>query len=887
MTDEPKARTTGVLTSLPGPFDEPFDERAFENGICLVHPHIDDPSREEPLSPIEYGGGLSGDMRWPKNVANGRPESDSSPPIEIIAEPESPAEAIARGPTELVIPIVVTKTDGPVGSEMDVDLSDITTALLPRQSPAIEADQYKLQLASADAALPGSGKPELTFKTWVERQKPKELPKGTVEILCEIPVTVSRTYFWEGKQPEHGTLTYSRVLGKIGDSTYFFAAPFHRDERSSHDLEYLLDNARTHAPHRHLVVPDLKLTGETKMAQGRKLYSLEESVRTIGQQVTIHKLRHDIGTEEDIARWIYLKCKEGGQGLLEFVYDPKANARKVLKFAKHFTDPALTKEARKNLLNGYHLQTLVFHDDPEVMDCYGLIEIDGQLCTVMDYAPMHADHLFEEAALAQRYGDTTALTVAFYYTAEQINRGVRRFHRRGVFHGDIKPSNVLFTGGEEAKGRERFAFSKQLLTCQGPQVKLIDLDGAQGYEDTRRTDHYPFSKDMMEPQVLLSQIGALLFGKCGKAGEIELLPRIDAEYVSDVYSTGLTLLEAVAKPLDVALDQSYLKKYEGLYPQVSFIAAKVAADRTHLANVRAANKEKRLFHPDIFDLIETSLKQRQYRPEIEDVAIELKRWPNHRENPYAVHIREHDERLDPSFRYQCRLYDRRHNPNHTLAAAIEGAVSRINSHEGEGWLCGRVVYKRENGQDSAVLEMQDLIPIWLTKRFTDPHYPEPDFAEPEQYLTHLTPLLFVAQDPYWERELRLDLEEDALIYSTAVGAVHYLADALGVQLQHIPRQKFTELFEKNRAMLRQFGTQIEGRLPHEVRAMIPWDISGYLGRVHERNLEQVYTAGQERYDTQLLDLIRDMHHCRRRRPSVEEIKTRALPIMRRYATERF
>jgi len=730
----------------------------------------------------------------------------------------------AAGQEAVLQSIDLETVDALAGSTPPPDVREeerAVEAIIVKQLLALQEEEVAAVDLSFAAAIDAPA-----LETRVER-----LYDGSgLPVIAKIPID-AKYITPDGSEAK---FTYTKLLTVVDGHFVCLAGDSERDPRSPVILEQIA--------HNEIGKSTLSLTDRGVLRPEGKFYPISEQVLSYGNR-------------------ILLKEMEGGGGILKFAYDIDRKEIVVLKFAKRTGNDTLDAMLADGLRNEAKMLLKVFKDDPEIMESYGLEEIDGVPYLVMPYAEMNSGHLFASAKRKFETGDTMALTDAFYFVAGKLRDAIKKLHEKDVIYLDLKADNVLWK-------RDRTGI---------PQIKLIDFGTAITYEQARIRDNVSFTAETVEPQLLVSLYGAYIFGK-GVTPEGASARRLDYEKQCDVYSYAATLEEMVADVLGVTLDVRYKGRIGENYIHPSFVFEKIAADRANIAALREANRSKGLFAEDVFDFIEQLKTPRVDRPDIEDI-VDVTNMAGRQS--FVIVKQPAIEAID-HHQYGFTLIDTKENRNYTIAKAILRAAEFIAINQDNGWIYGRV----EGGESGAIphIEFSDRMSIRRVKRFTDFAYLDPRFAEPEGFLTYEFPGLAPAdQLDYWRKEQRIDIEAEAKLYETGMVVLRHMAAQLGVELKSkaYDRQEAKALTEKRLADLQNVSMD-------EVLAKMPYrGIAGYLAMHHRWDYAAVAAANGERgvYDPALLDIIGDMLQPRlerMRRVPFDTLRERAHSIMTQY-----
>ncbi len=679
---------------------------------------------------------------------------------------------------------------------------------------------------------------------------------SSLPILAQIPAVGH--YNGRGGQPVE--FTYTKVL-TIVEGRYAFLARDNpeRDPQSAGLLELIAaEEAGKHTP---------VLSNRLVRKDGKLFHPVREKVVTLKN-----------------GEMIVLKGMEGGYGILKFAYDTTRDEIIVLKSARKTGNKHVDRKLEECLRTEAWMQATVFETDPEIMESYGLEEIDGVQCHVMPYAEMKTSHLF--AAAKQRYdeGDHMTLTDTFYDVARQLRNAIRKLHDKDVIYLDLKADNVLWKLDDHGR----------------PQIRLIDFGTAITNAQARIGQDIQFTVDTVEPQLLVPFLATEIFGRDvapplqqgSDASTRVTASRLDYEKQADVYSLAATLEEMIADVLEVTLDTDYVShiweyaKGRQIHPAFAF--AKTTADRKNLAALREANQRRGgMFADDVFDFIGRLKSPRIDRPDIDEIVeVEVSG-----RGCLLDILRPVRQTTVDAVPYSFQLSDAKESANHMIASAIADAAAFIAINEKNGWIYGRVEYKRQlNGKP--VIEISDRMSVGQAKRFTDFTYLNPSFAEPEQYLTYELPAL-APQDvrEYWKREQRIDIEAEAKIYEVGMAVLRYMADVLDVssKLHTFERHEAKVLLDSRLERLQEMGMDDVVRRVHpDFETYTPIrGIVGYLASQHAADYHTIKAANDEQqvFDPALFDLLCDMlqHRTERmKRVPFDKLRERTNALAMKY-----
>lgn len=655
-----------------------------------------------------------------------------------------------------------------------------------------------------------------------------------VIIYASVPVGVKVT-----KDGQTKTAVYTKSLAiDASGKGVFLISPSPRDKTSTNSLESIALGFADVAP------PDADAKNQFQLAgsqvfriEGKEYYPLAEEVQVLR------------GTTTDR---IFLKhLPNGGYGTLVVAYNPKEQRVEVIKRVLRRGDPRLD-DLTIHALKNEHRMLKLFHDKPNIIDSYGMEEIDGELALVEPYIDLNSVQLIDEAKERFSQGDASALNTLFYQMASEITGMLTTLHEREVADHDIKLDNLLWVRDAD----------------NNPRVRKIDFGISLTYDESRASHLFRFTPLTVEPQLLVPWVDAMFLG-----ASQERYARLDYETAADMYSAGVTLLDMMAYAIGESkslvdgcgdVQRRYLN-YEAkearsiVHPQ--FIFAHHALLIETLGKIKEKNRSVEMFDDHTFALVKQLLAPRSERPESDELHVSQDVESG--EFVCAVVLREETEQVNRGIKAISLSGDG--SLNYRVAKALHDGIKHIRDLEGRGFIPGKVEYRSDTRDGQGVLFLDEMNRR-STKRFNQFDYLNPSFAEPEQYTTWTFPMLAPEdQREYWRNEQRLDLEGEAKLYELGRSIVVYLAEQLGVPIRQT----------KASAVEGQIEGLIDGLQRDGLDALIQGKIAGPTATIHaqhQQELMEVRTANAIKglVDDGIFDTLHRLSTYRKFRPTLQK-----------------
>ncbi|HEY7411582.1 MAG TPA: protein kinase [Vicinamibacteria bacterium] len=182
---------------------------------------------------------------------------------------------------------------------------------------------------------------------------------------------------------------------------------------------------------------------------------------------------------------------EGGMGSVFRAHDRELDEEVALKALKTDGHREGTQGA-EILKQEIKLARMITH--PNVVRVHDFGESEGSRYLTMEYIP--------GTTLREMLSERGALElVPAMQIAKQICRGLDAIHRAGIIHGDLKPQNVMVTGGGVAKLMD-FGVARQAAKAEAGAVagtpRYMSPEQARGGELNERSDIYSAGVVMFE-----------------------------------------------------------------------------------------------------------------------------------------------------------------------------------------------------------------------------------------------------------------------------------------------------------------------------------------------------------------------------------------------------
>lgn len=192
----------------------------------------------------------------------------------------------------------------------------------------------------------------------------------------------------------------------------------------------------------------------------------------------------------------YTIIKKLGNGAYGTVYEVSKNPSEDEEFIQYYAAKKIigTINLTPDCLRELNCSALV-NGVPYVMQLHEFIVNNNDMYLIYDIADEDLWHFIYNSSWSRRER-------RFRSTYEQLIRGLHYMRQRGIYHSDIKPSNILYTQGK-VKYTD-FGLSSRGL-CQG-ELRLNTLGSTRGYRPPEyqhdiidsKTDSYALGRTMLE-----------------------------------------------------------------------------------------------------------------------------------------------------------------------------------------------------------------------------------------------------------------------------------------------------------------------------------------------------------------------------------------------------